>query len=279
MNSRVGGVIVALVMLQAWGVMLTMTLLPFVQEPAPALGGVAWASLAGLIGVSGLACMFLALSRSAMGVVSPLVAVMGAAIPALVGIVSGDPVSLALASGFVAALVAIVLISLPEGADGRPVTSSIERTRPVDWLLILGAGLGASGFFIATDQAHEHGLGTVTTLVSVRLTSGALVGAAFVVIWLRSLRSSRRRPIRITRVALGLGALGAVFDTFGTIAYLEATALGTLSVTVVLSSFYPVSTALLARVILRERLSRLRLAGVGLAVVGAALIGLAAIGG
>lgn len=279
MNSRVAGVVVALAMLQGWGVGLTLALLPFVQEPTPAIGGVAWAALAGLIGVSGLACLFVALSRSAMGIVSPLVAVMGAAIPALVGIVSGDPVSLALALGFVAALVAIVLISLPGGSSGRPVASSIEHTRPVDWLFILGAGLGASGFFIAIDQAHEHGLGTVTTLLSVRMTSGALVGAAFVIAWLRTLRSARRRPIRITRLAVGLGAAGAVFDTFGTIAYLEATVLTTLSVTVVLSSFYPVSTALLARFVLHERLSRLRLAGVGLAVVGAALIGVGAIGG
>ena len=159
MNSRVAGVIVALAMLQVWGVALTLVLLPFVPEPAPTIGGVGWAALAGLIGVSGLACLFVALSRSAMGIVSPLVAVMGAAIPAVVGIVSGDPMSLALAAGFVAALVAIVLISLPDGSSGAPQPASIEHTRPVDWLFILGAGLGASGFFIAIDQAHQRGLG------------------------------------------------------------------------------------------------------------------------
>ena len=43
---------------------------------------------------------------------------------------------------------------------------------------------------------------------------------------------------------------------------------------VVLSSLYPVSTAILARVVLRERLSRLALVGVALAVAGVVLIGL-----
>ena len=46
--------------------------------------------------------------------------------------------------------------------------------------------------------------------------------------------------------------------------------------TVVLVSLYPVSTALLARIVLHERLSRVRVVGVGMAVLGAALMGLGA---
>jgi drug/metabolite transporter (DMT)-like permease len=53
-----------------------------------------------------------------------------------------------------------------------------------------------------------------------------------------------------------------------------ADAASTLSVTVVVVSLYPVSTVLLARVVLHERLSRSRIAAVALAVGAVALIGL-----
>jgi drug/metabolite transporter (DMT)-like permease len=83
----------------------------------------------------------------------------------------------------------------------------------------------------------------------------------------------------VTRNAVRLGLLASVGDLTGTVAYLAATVVGTLSVTVVLVSLFPVSTALLARVVLHERLSRVRVAGVALAVAGAALIGVGEVAG
>jgi drug/metabolite transporter (DMT)-like permease len=47
---------------------------------------------------------------------------------------------------------------------------------------------------------------------------------------------------------------------------------GELSIVGLLSSLYPVSTVVLAAVVLRERLSRLQLAGVGGCAVAVALI-------
>ncbi|MBA3852489.1 MAG: EamA family transporter, partial [Chloroflexi bacterium] len=64
----------------------------------------------------------------------------------------------------------------------------------------------------------------------------------------------------------GLGDLG------GNLFFLLANAAGSLAVAVVLSSLYPVVTALLARVFLHERLSRLRLLGVSAAIGGVLLI-------
>jgi drug/metabolite transporter (DMT)-like permease len=83
----------------------------------------------------------------------------------------------------------------------------------------------------------------------------------------------------VPRLLLPLGALGGFTDTSGTLLYVGATTFGSLSMTVVLVSLYPVATAILARVVLHERLSRVRLMGVGLAILGVMLIGLGALHG
>ena len=256
-----------------------MGLLFVAGEPAPTTDGMAWAVLAGVVGIVGLGCLFLALSRSAMGIVAPLAALMGAAIPALVGILGGDPLNATLAVGMLVALGAIVVMALPEGIGGRPVVPAFHGSRPVEWLLILGAGLGSATFYLATDRAHAAGLGVATTLIGVRLASLATVIAGLALAATRARRSGARSPVRITRLAVVLGAVASLGDTFGTVAYLQATTVGVLSVTVVLASFAPIGTAILARLVLHERLSPVRLVGVGLAVGGAALIALGAAGG
>lgn len=264
----------ALLMLQIWGTVLTTAYLLVAGEPEWSTQGAIWAAAAGTIGIAGLGCMFLALSRSAMGLVSPLSALLGAVIPATIGIASGDPITLTLAAGMGVALAAIVMISLPDGTVGKAVGPAFHGAKPVDWLLILGSGMGAAGFYLCTDQAHQVGMGTAGTLIVLRVTSLLWMILAVTAVWLRSLRSPLRPRVRIRRSAVGLGLLASVGDLTGTVAYLAATVVGTLSVTVVLVSLFPVSTALLARVVLHERLSRVRIAGVALAVAGAALIGL-----
>ena len=262
-------------MLQVWGTVLTTGFLLVAGEPAWSVEGVLFAVGAGTIGTAGLGCMFLALSRSAMGLVSPLSALLGAAIPAVIGIASGDPITLALALG------------MGDRAGRRSCSSRCQTARsaaaagpafqgakPVDWLLVLGAGLGAAGFFLFTDQCPPGGSRDGRHADGDPAHVPAR-GCCWWCSWSGSGRSARRYGpgVRVPRVAVGLGLVASVGDLTGTVAYLAATAIGTLSVTVVLVSLFPVSTALLARVVLHERLSRVRIAGVGLAVAGAALIG------
>jgi drug/metabolite transporter (DMT)-like permease len=80
----------------------------------------------------------------------------------------------------------------------------------------------------------------------------------------------------ISKVLLPLALLSAVGDTGGNLFYILARSEGTLSATVVIASLYPVSTTILARLTLGERLSRVRIVGVALAILGVALIGLGA---
>jgi len=63
-----------------------------------------------------------------------------------------------------------------------------------------------------------------------------------------------------------------VLDMLANVLYLLATRYGSLAIAVTLVSLYPASTVLLARVVLRERLSRLQMIGMAGALVAVLLI-------
>jgi drug/metabolite transporter (DMT)-like permease len=81
-------------------------------------------------------------------------------------------------------------------------------------------------------------------------------------------RASIRMPMRVAALALVCG----VIDMLANALYLLATRHGPLSIVVTLSSLYPASTVLLARVVLGERLNLWQIFGVGCALAAVVLI-------
>jgi drug/metabolite transporter (DMT)-like permease len=122
----------------------------------------------------------------------------------------------------------------------------------------LGAGLGFGLFFVVLDGTPE-GSG-LWPLLAGRVTSVTLLAATLLV----------RRPGAPAgvRAMVLCGAL----DTAANVLFLLATRAGALSVSGVLVSLYPVVVVVLARVVLRERLTGLQLAGTGLAVTASVLL-------
>jgi drug/metabolite transporter (DMT)-like permease len=229
-----------------------------------------------------------------MGLVAPMTALIAASVPAVLGLLGGDPVGPVLAAGMVIALGSVVVISSPErgadptsgaGADpaggaapdpaaGAGSDATAARTLATDWLLVIASGLGFAAFFLCVDRAHDEGSGTYFALLGVRVASSsvAILGAVLLV------GSGRAQRPRASRALLPFATLTALGDTGGNVFYILANAAGTLSTTVVLASLYPVSTALLARAVLGERLSRRRQLGVLLAVAGVVLISAGSLG-
>ncbi len=239
----------------------------------PGQAALGWAAAAGVSGALGLAFFYLALSRGTMGLVAPLTALLAAAIPAAVGLLGGDDIGPLDVAGMVAALVAVVLISLPDRRLGAPVLPTFHGSRVREWLLILAAGLGFAGFFLGVDASHASG-GEVWWPLFVIKVAGVLgVGLVVIVAW----PLGRVLVHRVPRAALLMGTLGGAGDFGGNLFFVLASDLGQLSVVVVLASLYPIGTALLARLFLHERLGPVRMAGVALAVVGVMLIGLGAL--
>jgi len=141
---------------------------------------VGWGVLAAAGGTGGLLLYLRALAVGPMGVVAPLSAVVGAGLPLLVGLLSGErlgPVTL-VAIGI--ALVAIVLAT----AGGKAGTGG--RIGP---LMALGAGAGFALFFVGLHAAPTDSgmwpllVGRLASapvlVVVVALTSGLRPGAGF----------------------------------------------------------------------------------------------------
>lgn len=214
-------------------------------------GWVPWALAAGLSGTAGLLCFYAALGSGTMGVVSSIAA-LGAVVPVLVGVVLGDRPSALAVTGIVLAVAGAVGASGPELRGGA-------SSRPVLLAAVAGAAFGAALTFIERGSRYS----AVMTLTGMRLTSVSV----FVLAALVLRRVGGLRPRDLPSVALvGVG------DVAANLTFALASQRGLLSVTGAVGSLYPVVTALLARVVLDERLRRVQQAGVAAAVAGVVLV-------
>jgi drug/metabolite transporter (DMT)-like permease len=112
-------------------------------------------------------------------------------------------------------------------------------------------------------MAQGSAYSPLMTMTGMRITTMVLF--AVILVWARSLGGAKRGD------ALPLIATG-VFDAGANVAYGVATTMGLLATTAVLGSLYPVVTALLAAIVLHERLRAVQYAGVAVAMVGVVMI-------
>jgi drug/metabolite transporter (DMT)-like permease len=255
LSSRRASVFGVVVLSQAVGLLALLVLLPWLGGPVqPA--DLAWGAAAGLAGAAGLVVFFRALASGVMSVVAPVTAVTAAAVPVLVGLASGDSVTAWAAVGIVLALVAVVLVSADSGL------SALRTARPASLLPALVAGAAFGVFFVLLDRiSADAGL---TPLVAARVVSAAFVAGLAV---------AGRQSLRVPRPALPLVAASGVGDMSANALFLLATQQGgALAITGVLASLYPVSTVVLAQLVLRERLVRAQVAGLAAAVAAVVLI-------
>jgi drug/metabolite transporter (DMT)-like permease len=268
--TRLSNGFVAVFLAQGVGLLVAGLLVLASGEPIPPAEALAYAALAGAVGTLGLGCFYLALSRGTMGLVAPVTALLAAAWPAAVALVGGDPVSQLVLLGMAAALVAVVLISLPDRRLGTPVMPTYHGSRAREWLLIVCASLGFGSFFLLLDASHGAGSDVWWPLLMLKV-SGVL---AIVTAALALAPLGRFPGIRLGLAALLVGVVAGLGDLGGNLFFVLANDVGELAVVIVLASLYPVGTAILARIFLHERLSPLRMLGVAMAIVGVILIGL-----
>lgn len=261
---------------QAIGTALALLLVLVSGEAATDAGSLVWAAAGGLGGLLGVTALYLALSRGTMGLIAPLSGVIAAAVPVLVSVARGNPLHPAAGLGMLLALAAVAAVALPAAGDAA-VTGRHPATRErlLEWALATVAGIGFAAYFLGVDRAHAEGAGTWWTLLMAR-GAGCIVVVAFVA----GLAATRRLPsFSGAAGAAPVLVAAAVGDLGGNLFYVLALGQTTLAIAVVLSSLYPVMTALLARTFLGERLTRTALVGVALAVAGVVLIGIGSTAG
>jgi drug/metabolite transporter (DMT)-like permease len=240
-------------------------------------GWLPWGIVAGIASASGVFCYYMALATGTMGVVAPI-ASLGVLVPVVVGMFLGEFPSGAAVAGIGLALVGVVCASGPEFSTSRSrtdgslsVPSSLHHgpghryppragnRRPVMVAAVAGVCFGL--FIVFLDYGAE-----TSTLLTVWMMR-ATVSAGFLVAAL----------VRRTTGELAWGDYGwvlgiALGDLSANLLLSVATTLGSVSVTGVLSSLYPVVTVVLAGIVLRERLLRIQIFGVVATMAGVLLI-------
>ncbi len=239
---------------QAVGFAILLVIVPFFHGHASPIDYV-WGLLAGICGGLGLALLYHALSIGKMGVVSPITAVLAASLPVIVGVVRGEHLVLAQAIGIGAALLAVILISLSSEPDGKREFATAGVREAIFSGIVLG------GFYLFLARAGPHA--GLYPLITARIGS---------IVFLLLVALALRQSVRPARGAIGLIALAGSIDMTANALYVLATFAGYLSIAAVLTSLYPASTVLLARVVLKERLQRVQWIGIALALVGVGLI-------
>jgi drug/metabolite transporter (DMT)-like permease len=223
-----------------------------------------WGAAAGVVGTAGLTVFYRALAQGSMSVVAPVTAVCAAAVPVVAGLASGDAVGATALAGVALALPAVGLVATERGA-GRVGSGRVGEGAAGSIASALLAGTAFGAMFVLLDRTSP-GSG-LWPLVGSRGASALLVAVLLLA------RPELRRPtLLVPRAALPMVLGAGLADMTANVLYLLAVRQGELAVVGLLSSLYPVSTVVLAAVVLRERLSKLQLTGVGCCAVAVALI-------
>ena len=240
---------------QATGLVLIAAFVAARGVGAPGGDFAVFAGLSALAGVTGLAAFYRALAVGNMGIVAPISSC-AAVVPLVVGIATGDRPGSVQATGLVLALVGVVLASREE------VVGEARRRRTARGAgLAMVSALGFGFFFLALDRASDADV--AWAMLVNRMTGVSLLLLAVAVV---------RPPLRAGRrdipVLVGIGALDVGANGMFAVAATE----GLVSVVSVVGSLYPLTTVVLAAVVLRERPHRLAQLGVAIALLGVALI-------
>jgi drug/metabolite transporter (DMT)-like permease len=213
---------------------------------------VLWAVLGGIAGAVGIGSLYKGLSVGSMGIVAPITS-SSPLIPLTVGLARGERPSAIQLAGIGLALVGVALAGWEPGNEGARGRAAVGA----GFALLAAVTFGSSQ--VGLEEASNVDPYWATFVL--RIASCALVATVLL----------RRRPGLPGRAWPALAAIG-LLDSFATILFAVATTKGLFSVVAVLAALYPVLVAILARIVLGERLTAVQRGGAVVAIGGAAAI-------
>jgi uncharacterized membrane protein len=243
------------------GLVLLVMVLPFLPAATVSSRDWLWGFVAGLSGGIGVALLYRALAVGAMAVVAPTTAVIAAMIPVLFVFLLGERLRPLTLLGVLLALIAIVLVSRPPKQADLVTAQSKSRALPRGFGLALLSGVAVGIFFLSL--ARTTMAAGMWPLVAARISSIALFGAIALL---------TKRTLRMSRTPATTAFTGGALDMAANALYMIAARIGPLSIVVTLASLYPASTVLLARFVLRERLSLVQIIGIACALAAVVVI-------
>lgn len=225
-------------------------------EPLMSLSGWSFALLAGMAGTVGLVILYKAMAEGQMGVAASLSALISACLPVFFGsIIEGFP-GWGTMFGLVLALAAVWVISAG-GSGSLRLTITGWKELKMPFL----AGIGFGLYFILIHRAGQES------------NLWPLVGSRFGGMLLLLAYAAFKRPsLRLPRSVWSIVPVNAFLDLSASSLFILAGQTGRLDVAAVLGSLYPGMTALLAGILLKERVNNLQTAGIFAAVVAIVLM-------
>jgi drug/metabolite transporter (DMT)-like permease len=233
------------------GLVVVGTLALMTRSPFPGNASLGWSLIAGSVAGLALALFYCSLASGNMGLVAPVAAVLGAAIPTIVTAFAAGFPGYRHVLGFILAGIGVWLISRIEGSAGRPEGIGMAVL----------AGIGFAGFCLCI---HRAGNASALWVAACSRFASLLVTGAFVLFG----RHLRAVPMPVLAIAV----LAGILDITGSTVFIRAAQIGRLDAAVVLSSLYPAVTVVLARVFLHEHFSRARTIGMVAALVAVPMI-------
>lgn len=255
--SRHNSVAAVLVTSQILGLAIALVAAPLLGSSSVAASDLLWGAAAGLSGAVGLAFLYKGIASGIIAIVAPKAAVVGSAVPVVVGSLLGQLPSLTGWFGIAVSIPAIFLLSWekPEIKNRHKIILSLKYA--------FIAGLAFGGFAILISQTGSgSGLWPIVT------SRTASVSTVLLLIWLSG------RKLRVARHSLAAVATAGSLDTMGNIAFLLSSRLIILPIVGVVSGLAPAPTVLLGRMLLKERLGPVRITGLVLALAGVVLLSL-----
>ncbi|GAA2428504.1 DMT family transporter [Streptomyces macrosporus] len=215
-----------------------------------------WGAASGIASAAAFALLYRTLAIGPMNVLSPVTALVSAALPVGVGLLRGEHLGTAGLVGLPLALVAVVLVSAGHGAgSARPSRTAL--------LSAFGAGAAIALQLVFLHQAPSDS-GVAPLIIGRAVSSAVTLTAA-------GLMHRRLGP---ERPAYGMSAAAGVLDSVANLLFLLAARSGDLAVVAVITALYPAGTVLLARCVLAERIHRGQFVGLGTAAVAVGLLAL-----
>ncbi|MFI8829939.1 EamA family transporter [Streptomyces afghaniensis] len=219
-------------------------------------GALGWGAASGVASAAAFALLYRTLAIGPMNVLSPVTALVSAALPVGVGLVQGEHLAAAGLLGLPLALVAVVLVSAGHGAGtARPSRRAL--------LSVFGAGAAIALQLVCLHQAPSDS--GVAPLIVGRAVSSAVTLVAAGLMY---------RRLGAERPAYAMSAAAGALDSVANLLFLLAARSGDLAVVAVITALYPAGTVLLARGVLAERIHRGQLVGLGTAAVAVSLLAL-----
>lgn len=218
------------------------------RESIPPMDDMLIGAGSSLIGLMGLLFLYRALASSQMTIAAPVSALFAAIIPVVFGVFTLGVPSTPTLVGFALTFAAVWFISQTDMTNWRFSLTDLR--------LPLLSGFFFGLYFLTLHRATLNAF--FWPLVVARF-------AGFLVLSLYALIA--RKPGLPPRDLWGFSIVNGVLDIGGNAFYVLAAQTGRLDVAAVLSALYPASTVLLARIVLKERITWTQTLGVLLAFI------------